>query len=86
MKTLDEIKRRIKIEYTVGIQRSIAELIKDRRGDHENYVYFTIKKNDNAINKTISQEVLDEVSNAGYKVEVDDETEIFTRYKILVDL
>lgn len=86
MKTLDEIKRRIKIEYTVGIQRSISELIKGRYGDHEDCVYFTIKKSDNAINKTISQEVLDEVSNAGYKVEVDDETEIFTRYKILVDL
>lgn len=86
MKTLDEIKRRIKIEYVLGIQRSITELIKDRCGDHENCVYFTMKKNDNEINKTISQEVLDEVSNAGYKVEVDDETEIFTRYKIIIDL
>lgn len=86
MKTLDEIKRRIKIEYVLGIQRSITELIKDRRGDHENCVYFTMKKNDNEINKAISQEVLDEVANAGYKVEIDDENEIFTRYKIIIDL
>lgn len=89
MKTLDEIKsdikRRMKIEYEVGIQRSISELIKGKYGD-QNYVCFTVMKNDNAFNKEISEVVLNEVSDAGFRVEVDDDTEIFTRYKIFVDL
>ena len=75
----------MKIKYEVGIQRSISELIEGKYGD-QNYVCFTVTKNRSSINKKISEEVINEVRDAGFRVEVDDDIEIFTRYKIFVDL
>lgn len=85
MKMIDDIKESIKREYAADLENSIINLIKHYRAGDEKCVYFTVMRN-NEINKSVSEEVMRDVKNAGYDVTTDDETGIFVRYKITIEL